>query len=69
MKSKGAVLGNISATCYSFLFYISRHYSDKQHGIIPIALIIFRKGGILFLDWSDDYVYDREAGSRKMGAV
>ena len=37
--------------------------------IIPILLILFRRGGILSSDWSDAHVYDCEAGRRKMGTV
>ena len=45
------------------------HYSDKWNNIIPIMLILFRKGGIISIDRSDDYVYDRKASGREMGTV
>ena len=45
------------------------HYSDNYRNIIPITLILFRKSGILPLEGSDYYVYDRKASRRKMGAV
>lgn len=45
------------------------YYSDNSNKIIPIPLILFRKGGILSLDWSDAHVYGSEAGRGKMGSV
>lgn len=45
------------------------HYSDKWDNIVPIMLILFRKGGIIPIDRSDDYVYDRKTSCRKMGTV
>ena len=45
------------------------YYSDKTRNIIPMPLILFRKGGILPLEGSDDHVYDREAGSGKVETV
>lgn len=45
------------------------YHSDNSNIIIPMSLMLFRNGGILFLDWSDDHVYDCEAGRRKMGSV
>ena len=35
--------------------YFGLYYSDKQRNIIPLLLLLFRKGGILRLDGRDDH--------------
>ena len=45
-------------------------YSDNSQDIIPTALLLFRKGGILPLEeWGDAHVYDSKAGCGEMGPV
>ena len=45
-------------------------YSDNLQDIIPTALLLFQKGGILPLEeWRDAHVHDCKAGCGKMGAV
>lgn len=48
---------------------VTLYCSNKQGNIVPIQLILFRKGGILPLDWGDNHVYDRKASRGKVGAV
>ena len=44
--------------------------SDNPQSVIPMALLLFRKGGILPLEeWRDAHVHDCKAGCGKMGAV
>lgn len=45
------------------------YYSDEWNDIVPIMLILFRKGGIIPMDRSDDYVYDCKTSGREMGTV
>ena len=47
----------------------SAHYSVKAKSIVPMSLILFRKGGMLPPEGRDDHVYDRKASRGKMGTV
>ena len=46
-----------------------QHYSDNPCNIIPITLLLFRKGGILPPEGSDDHVYDRNTSYPEVGGL
>jgi len=55
--------------CLFFLYSSREYHSDKIINIIPITLLLFRKGGILPSEGSDNYVYDRKTGCPEVGTV